>query len=421
MRCSCLLNKKQKMSSSHPHQTKMKAKNFSSMRGRGRGSGTGRGSASGRGRGRGSDPVPGDDNVAEEQQQLEAGAPVQPRQQREPGEPPAVLDDRGRARVHPDPSRTMLIDSGPVSRAMREIFRKCWFDNGTAWRFLTAEQREFYFQEFQKEFWWDSAAYSEEVIRQVFMVHAANRYKDNIHRMRRTQQKHISVTQDIWDAWNAFWNSEKEKKRSETARANRMSEPAGAGSGPVRHTGGSRSALKHMDVMERELGRKPSATELYTRLHSTKADKKPVDKRAQDMTDAITERLAAATQPQTGEGSSSTPAAVDETQVFLDIEGVNKKKRVYGLGSASSRYAGPSSSRVQRGSSSRTSQQADEEVERRVQAGIQEGLRLAREQQAANMAQMIREEIARMIPNLPAEYRPQRPPTPPDDDDTPAL
>ncbi|XP_050211580.1 uncharacterized protein LOC126661758 [Mercurialis annua] len=276
----------------------------------------------------------------------------------------------------------------------------------------------------RKEFWWDSAAYSEEVIRHVFMVHAANRYKDNIHRMRRTQQKHISVTQEIWDAWNTFWNSEKEKKRSETARANRMSEPAGAGSGPVRHTSGSRSALKHMDVMERELGRKPSATELYTRLHSTKADKKPVNKRAQDMTDfpekwvmlilqrkccrnfdAITKRLAAATQPQTGEGSSSSTAAMNETQVFLDIEGINKKKRVYGLGSASSR----------------TSQQADEEVERRVQARIQEGLRLAREQQAANMAQMIREEIARMIPNLPAEYRPQRPPTPPDDDDTPAL
>ncbi|XP_050238200.2 uncharacterized protein LOC126687686 [Mercurialis annua] len=138
------------------------------------------------------------------------------------------------------------------------------------------------------------------------------------------------------------------------------------------------------------------------------------------MTDAIIERLAAATQPQTGEGSSSSPAAVDETQVFLDIEGINKKKRVYGLGSASSRYAGPST-RVQRGSSSRTSQQADEEFERRVQADIQEGLRLAREQQAANMAQMIREEIARMIPNLPAEYQPQRPPTPPDDDDTPAL
>ncbi|XP_050213104.1 uncharacterized protein LOC126664643 [Mercurialis annua] len=183
------------------------------------------------------------------------------------------------------------------------------------------------------------------------------------------------MTQDIWDVWNALWDSEKERKRSETARVNQMSEPAGAGSGPARHTGGSRFALKHMDVMERELGRKTSATELNTRLHCTKADKKLVDKRAQDMTDfpvkwdAITERLAAATRPQIGEGSSSSPAAVDETQVFLDIEGINKKKSVYGLGSVSSRYAG-TSSRVQRGSSSRSSQQADEEVERRVQADI---------------------------------------------------
>ncbi|XP_050238148.1 uncharacterized protein LOC126687635 [Mercurialis annua] len=217
--------------------------------------------------------------------------------------------------------------------------------------------------------------------------------------MRRTKQKHISVTQDIWDAWNPFWDSEKERKMSETARANRMSEPAGAGSGPVRHTGGSRYALKHMDVIEMELGRKPSATELYTRLHSTKADKKPVDKRAQDMTVTITERLAAATQPQTEEGSSSSPAAVDETHMFLDIEGINKKKCVYGLGSASSRYVG-TSSRVQRGSSSRSSQQ---------------------EQQATTMVQLIREEIARMIPNLLAKFRPQPHPTPPDDDDTITL
>ncbi|XP_050211506.1 uncharacterized protein LOC126661689 [Mercurialis annua] len=216
----------------------------------------------------------------------------------------------------------------------------------------TAEQREFYFQEFQKEFWWDRPAYSEE--------------------NEEDETEEYLLTQDIWDAWNAFWDSEKERKRSETARANRMSEPAGASSGPVRHTGGSRSALKHMDVMESQLGRRPSATELYTRLHSTKADKKPIEnacwlgakyvrvdclfefnKLEMDW-EAITERLVAATQPQTGEGSSSSPAAVDETQVFLDIEGINKKKRVYGLGSASSRYAGISST-VQRGSSSMSS------------------------------------------------------------------
>ncbi|XP_050217519.1 uncharacterized protein LOC126668357 [Mercurialis annua] len=404
------------------------------MRGRGRGTGSGRGT--GRGRGRGDDHVVGDTDVAEEQQQLETRGPIQPRQQREPGEPPAILDDQGRARVHPDPSRTLLLDSGPVSRAIREIFRKCWFETGYAWRFLTADQRDFYFQEFQKEFWWDSSVYSDELIRQVFMTHAATRYKDNVHKMKSKKQKHKSVGQDIWDAWNVFWDTKAEKKKSEIARANRMSEPAGAGTGPVRHTGGSRSAIKHMDVMAKEFGRKPSATELYTRLHSTKGEKKLVDKRAQNMTDAIAERLAAATQSPTGEGSSTSPAEVDETQLFLDIEGVNKKHRVYGLGSASSRYAAPSSSRAHRGSSSRSTQLADEDIERRVQTGIQEGLReveerlaeqnrqqLAeqrREHQAA-MAQLIREEIVRMMPNLPPEYQPQFPAPPPDRDDTTDL
>ena len=41
-----------------------------------------------------------------------------------------------------------------------------------------------------------------------------------------------------------FWNSKNERKRSETARENQMSKPAGAGFGPVRRTGGSRSAIK---------------------------------------------------------------------------------------------------------------------------------------------------------------------------------
>ncbi|XP_050208895.1 uncharacterized protein LOC126659625 [Mercurialis annua] len=106
--------------------------------------------------------------------------------------------------------------------------------------------------------------------------------------MREKDEKHTSISQDIWDSWKAVWASEDEKKKSDVARANRMSEPAGAGSGPVRHTGGSRSAIRHMDVLAEELGRKPTATELYTRMHSTKADKGVmVDKRAQDMSDAI--------------------------------------------------------------------------------------------------------------------------------------
>ncbi|XP_055959869.1 uncharacterized protein LOC126659895 [Mercurialis annua] len=382
-----------------------------------------------RGRGRGNPAVraPVEDiPVQDQQQEVEAAPPVQPRQ---PGEPPAELDDQGRALCFPDASRERLLNSGPVSRSMREIFRKCWFENGRAWRFLTPEQRDFYWEEFKKEYWWDTADYSDDVIKGVFMTHAANRYKDVIHRMREKDGKHTSISQDIWDSWQAVWASEDEKKKSDVARANRMSEPAGAGSGPVRHTGGSRSAIRHMDVLADELGRKPTATELYTRMHSTKADKGVmVDKRAQDMSDAIAQRLAAASQPPTGEGGSSSTAEVDETQLFLDIEGVNKKRRVYGLGSATSAYVDTTTSSRARTRSTQ-SQRTEEEIERRVRAGIQDGLRQIttevedlRAQQARTnerMAEIIQAEMAKMMQTLPPQYRP--PPGPSDDDDTPTL
>ncbi|XP_050225865.1 uncharacterized protein LOC126675295 [Mercurialis annua] len=195
------------------------------------------------------------------------------------------------------------------------------------------------------------------------MRHAVARYKNNVHKMRNMESKHISVSQNIWDEWNAFWCLEDAKKKFLTARANRMSEPAGAGSEPVLHTRGSRSALKHIDVMAKELGPKPSAVELYSRLHQKKANKRLVDKRAQDMTDAIVQKLAAASQTALGEDSSS-PANVDETRIFLDIEGVNNKHPLYGFDSATSRYAATSSRA--RGSSSR-SQQSDQKVDHRVE------------------------------------------------------
>ncbi|XP_055960073.1 uncharacterized protein LOC130014947 [Mercurialis annua] len=364
-----------------------------------------------RGRGRGNPAVraPVEDiPVQGHQQEVEAAPPVQPRQ---PGEPSVVLDAQGRALCFPDASRERLLNSGPISRSMREIFRKCWFENGRAWRFLTAEQTYFYWEEFKKEYWWDTADYSDDVIKSVFMTHAANRCKDVIHRMREKDEKHTSISQDIWDSWKAFWASEDEKKKSDVARANQMSEPTGAGSGPAE-----------------ELGCKPTATELYTRMHSTIADKSVmVGKRAQDMSDAITQRLAAASQPPTGDGGSSSTAEVDETQLFLDIEGVNKKRRVYWLGSSTSAYVDTMASSRARTRSTQ-SQRTDEEIERHVQAGIQDGLRqittevedLRAQQARANerMAEIIQAEMAKMMQTLPPQYRP---PPQPDDDDTPTL
>ncbi|XP_055961044.1 uncharacterized protein LOC126672804 [Mercurialis annua] len=371
-------------------------------RGRGRGN-----PARGRGRGNPAVRAPVEDILVQgQQQEVEAAPPVQPRQ---PGEPPVELDAQGRALSFPNASRERLLNPGPISRSMREIFRKCWFENGRAWRFLTAEQTNFYLEEFKiincfkKEYWWNAADYSDDVIKSVFTTHAANRYKDIIRRMREKDKKHTSISQEIWDSWKAFWASEDEKKKSDIARANRMSEPAGAGSGPVRHTGGSRSAIRHMDVLKSSAASLPQQSCI---LGCTKADKGVmVDKRAQDMSDAIAQRLAAASQPLSGDGGSSSTAYVDETQLFLDIEGVNKKRRVYGLGSAiTSAYVDTTSTSRARTRSTQ-SHPFEEEIERRVQAGIQDGLcqittkvEALRAQQASadeRMAQIVQAELAK--------------------------
>ncbi|WCJ20961.1 hypothetical protein M5689_003159 [Euphorbia peplus] len=315
-------------------------------------------------------------------------------------EAPPVLDAQERVLCVPDARREKLLDSGRVSLSMREIFRKSWLLNGTTWRFLTADQMDYYWDEFKKEYWWDGATYSEDVIKRVFMTHARDHYKDVVNKMKK-------------DA----------KKKSDIARANRLSEPAGPGTGPVRHACGSRSAIKHMTALGAELGRKPTAMELYNRIHALKADKSVmIDKRAQDMQDAIGQRLSEASLTQTSRDSSSKGTTnMDETQLFLDIEGVNKKRHVYGLGSATSAYIDTAaSSRARSNSSSQSVQMPDDEIDRRVQAGIDERLRQMNADMETRMTALVRAELQKMMPNLPPEFRPPTHP-PGDDDDTSAV
>lgn len=82
-----------------------------------------------------------------------------------------------------------------------------------------------------------------------FMKHAGIRYSDVISRLKSKGEKPRSVSEEVWAEWKAFWNSNSEMNKSKIARSNRMSEPAGPGTGPVHHTGGTRSAIKHREVM----------------------------------------------------------------------------------------------------------------------------------------------------------------------------
>ena len=98
----------------------------------------------------------------------------------------------------------------------------------------------------QKKFFWDSI-YPEQLIGDVFMRHAANRYKDTLHTLKRKRDD--SVNDTVWDAWQAEWATVEAKKKSDIFRANRMSEPTGPGTGPVRHNTTSCSGVKHMTVL----------------------------------------------------------------------------------------------------------------------------------------------------------------------------
>ena len=125
---------------------------------------------------------------------------------------------------------------------------------------------------------------------------------------------------------------------------------------------------------------------------------------------------------------------VDETQLFLDIEGVNKKHRVYGLGLATGAYIDTSRSRAHRVRSSRPSSSSQPDASsqvisagRRCKSGCkrkcskckrsgksqmysQMQARMHADMQA-QMADFIRAEVAKMMPTLPPEHRP-----PPRDD-----
>ncbi|XP_055961463.1 uncharacterized protein LOC130015403 [Mercurialis annua] len=340
-----------------------------SSAGRGRGRDTGQG----RGRGRGDpehDPPKDSDPGAEQQVLAGRPAPRRVARQPQPQDQPPATDETGRVRVTPDAARERLLDSrndsGTGSRAILPIFRSRWFAEGSSWKKITAEHKGFYFEEFKKGFCWDST-YPEDLIRGVFYRHGGNRYKDTLHNMK-SDKKEGSVSADTLASWKRDWDTADAKKKSNIARAYRMSEPSGAGTRPVRHAAGSRSATRHKTIM-------PTLAELHVRLHLTKADRTVfVDKRSKDKNDRFQAELAAATQSQaTGEGSSSTPESIDENELFLSFKAI-KKQRVYGIGSASASYVGQSSaSRLRRGGSSQQGN-VSEEIEQRIAREVEERL-----------------------------------------------
>ncbi|KAH0706342.1 hypothetical protein KY285_010845 [Solanum tuberosum] len=106
---------------------------------------------------------------------------------------------------------------------------------------------------------------------------------------------------------------------------NQPSEKCGEGSGPSRHTGGSRTHREHATV----LGRPPHPHELLKKTH-TKRNNEFVDLKSKSIYDAVMSEITSASQLVDESGESPT---VDFSKIYMDEVGGVKKACIYGLGS----------------------------------------------------------------------------------------
>ncbi|CAO2814662.1 unnamed protein product [Amaranthus hypochondriacus] len=229
-------------------------------------------------------------------------------------------------------------DSGnQVATSIRRTFEKHQDPNGWAWRHLSRETIEIYWQEFQKQWSWNPAITS--IVRREWEKKAKVRYKDLIHIHRRTYEadntyKPTWATTTLWNSWIAGWNSAEcsaQRTRNATNRRRGKAERNAEST----HTGGSVSHLRTLRILEKENRRAPTSYELFTRTHRvrTKDGLQWVNDKAQMIHDEYTRRIAAL----------PDDAHVDDLNaIYLDIvqniesEAPKKKskKAVYGVGSA---------------------------------------------------------------------------------------
>ncbi|XP_019257782.1 PREDICTED: uncharacterized protein LOC109235999 [Nicotiana attenuata] len=145
-------------------------------------------------------------------------------------------------------------------------------------------------------------------------------------------------SEHIWESWQAHWSSEKWLEKSRVATQNRCSETGGPGTGPSKHTGGSRSTVEHTIKLAIELHRPANSWDIFKKLHKRK-DGNFVDTKSKTVGDKM--EVAMATAILSSSDDSQKFQNADINRLNLDVVGGEKKRRVYGLGSqAATLYQG---------------------------------------------------------------------------------
>ncbi|KAL2318603.1 hypothetical protein Fmac_032479 [Flemingia macrophylla] len=247
------------------------------------------------------------------------------------------MDSDGRMWIRPGPQNTFdppIQPTREISRIIKGKFEGSWESYGQV-KTTNPNVTKMWFEEFERKFKW--LVHHDEQIRKIFDHKASEALSNAMYRVRRgvdvgswiPRQKRVELDQK--------WNDDNWKEKARTNANNRNSSDGSL------HTGGSIPTSEHFKRLKISADMTPTCWDLFQKTHKTANGDKWVSSKAERIANEYQRRLSERESHQSsGDGASSSVQS--ENSIFYDVVGgLNKKGRIFGLGSKAGKYKASSS------------------------------------------------------------------------------
>lgn len=214
--------------------------------------------------------------------------------------------------------------SNNVTSIITSIWKSRFTGAWDTWKIVPEEDKEIWFKSFKEKYTWDAGI--NQKVRNLFNYLGSRSLRDFMTRVRikGRAQKPPFMNQAIWDGLWIIWESPGFIAKSERGRAARQSNKR-------LHVAGSISIAEHRRRLQKELGRDPTAAELFFRTHMKK-DKSFVDNEAKETWEQYMAKYGAEDSLDMQSGN------IANTYIRWAEHVGSKKGKFYGLPSGFDRY-----------------------------------------------------------------------------------